>query len=228
MSKKILIVDDEQDICQIIKYNLEDHGYQVDVANSSEEALQLELSGYNLFLLDIMMEGKSGYELLKIIRNDFRLNTPVIFITAMASDDDIEEGFHLGASDYIRKPFSVREVMLRVKSVLERQVVTEDKNQIGPLPKIDNYTKMVYVGNQPVEFTRTEYDIFKLLYHQPGKVYSREEILNLIWPDKNGILGRTVDVNITRIRKKMGKFGNCIRTRSGYGYYFDYKKVTIA
>ena len=215
-----------KDICQIVKYNLEDHGFRVDMANSAEEALQLNLSEYALFLLDVMMEGKTGYELLEIIRNDYQLKTPVVFITAMGSDDDLEKGYHLGASDYIRKPFSVREVTLRVKSLLERR--TTDKNPIGSLPKVDNYAKMVSIGNHMVEFTRTEYDIFKLLFQQPGKVYSREEIVNLIWPDQRNILDRTVDVNITRIRKKMGKFGKCIGTRSGYGYYFDYKKAAIA
>jgi two-component system, OmpR family, alkaline phosphatase synthesis response regulator PhoP len=228
MSYRILIVDDEPDICHILKFNLEEYGFNVDMASSAEEALKLDLSEYAVFLLDIMMEGISGHDLLKILRNDYKLKTPVVFITAMGSDDDLEQGYMLGADDYIRKPFSVREVVLRVRALLQRSENNIDKPAISKFPKIDNNRKRVIFGNTPVEFTPTEYDIFKFLCQQPGKVYSREEILNHIWPNQQNILGRTVDVNITRIRKKMGKHGNCIRTRSGYGYFFDYTKVVIA
>jgi two-component system alkaline phosphatase synthesis response regulator PhoP len=223
---RILIVDDEVDLCQILKYNLEDKGYLTDVVYSAEQALNLDLNAYNLLLLDVMMDGISGFELLTIIRNEKRMNIPVIFITAMSSESNLIEGFNLGADDYIKKPFSLKEVFLRVNAVLDRY-----KHHTSIIPhqdeiKLDSYRKQVYLKNGSIELTRTEYSILSLLYNQPGKVYSRKEILQRIWSDQQDILGRTVDVNITRIRKKMGQWGNCIVTRSGYGYYYDSSKIT--
>jgi DNA-binding response OmpR family regulator len=223
---RILIVDDEPDLCQILKFNLENKGYQIDVVHSAEQTLNRDLNSYNLLLLDVMMDGISGFELLAIIRKDKRINVPVIFITAMSSESDLIKGFNLGADDYIKKPFSLKEVFLRVNAVLERY-----KYPTSILPhqdkiKLDSYHKQVYLGSESIDLTITEYSILSLLYNQPGKVYSRKEILKRIWNDQQNIMGRTVDVNITRLRKKMGQWGQCIVTRSGYGYYYDSSRIT--
>lgn len=224
--KKILIVDDEADLREILKFNLECNGFITDVAESAEEALEMSLESYDLFILDVMMDGMSGFDLLKMMRLNMDITVPVIFITALGSEANVLEGFKIGADDYVRKPFSVKEVVARVKAILERSFVNklsliESSKGIN----FDSMKKRVFVNNSPIDFTRTEYDIFELLYTNPGKVHSREEILKLIWADEQYVLGRTVDVNITRIRKKLGDWGQCIVTRSGYGYYFDDKKI---
>ncbi|MFA6400966.1 MAG: response regulator transcription factor [Salinivirgaceae bacterium] len=222
---KILVVDDEPDLCQILKFNLEDKGYEIDVAYSAEQALNLNLDVYNLLLLDVMMNGISGFELLTIIRNEKKMNVPVIFITAMGSENNVIEGFNLGADDYIKKPFSLKEVFLRVNAVLERYKYSTSIIPHQDKIKLDAYHKQVYFGKHFIDLTRTEYSILSLLYNQPGKAYSRTDILQRIWSNQQNILGRTVDVNITRIRKKMGQWGDCIVTRSGYGYYYDSSKI---
>ncbi|PKP11063.1 MAG: DNA-binding response regulator [Bacteroidetes bacterium HGW-Bacteroidetes-4] len=219
---RILVVDDEPDLCQILQFNLEANGYQVDVVNSAEEALQLNLLKYNLILLDVMMEKISGFEMLSIIRNEKKLKMPVIFVTAMSSESHLLKGFTIGADDYVRKPFSINEVLVRVKAVLDRyqmQVQTTVNNSSGF--QIDAQQKKVFIGKTAIDLTRTEYDILTTLYQQPGKVYSRDDLINSIWSDQPYISDRAVDVNITRIRKKLGAWGKCIVTRSGYGYYFD-------
>jgi DNA-binding response OmpR family regulator len=221
--KRILIVDDEYDLCHILKHNLQSNGFIADVTYSAEDALKKELSDYDLFLLDVMMEGVSGFELLKIIRNEKKLDTPVVFITAMTSEEHLLEGFSHGADDYIKKPFSVSEVVVRVHAVLKRAGLKKEEAEYGL--NLDNNRKRVFLDKEPVDLTKTEYDILDLLLKQPGKVYSRDEILNKIWTDQHYVLGRTVDVNITRIRKKLGTHGKCIVTRSGYGYYFDDRKI---
>lgn len=225
---KILVVDDEEDLCQILKYNLESAGYHIEVANSGEEALTLDLQKFDLFLLDVMMKNVSGFDLIRILRNEKNIKAPVVFITAMGAEEDLTKGFDCGADDYIIKPFSVKEVELRIKAVLSRYQfsLNEIKNTKGL--GLDSKRKRVFVDKEPVELTRTEYDIFTMLFSEPGKVYSRTEILNSIWTDQQYVLGRTVDVNITRIRKKLGMWGKCIVTRSGYGYYFDNRRVSPA
>lgn len=225
MNNRILIVDDEIDLCQILKFNLESAGYEADIANSGEEALSKDLSKYHLFVFDVMMDGISGFDLLKILRLDKNIKTPVVFITALTEEDKVLEGFSLGADDYIRKPFSPKEVVARINVVIERSYRTldDDKNNSGLI--IDNMKKRIILNSTPIDFTRTEYEIFCLLYEEPGKVYSRDEILKIVWTDQQYVLDRTVDVNITRIRKKLGDLGGCIVTRSGYGYYFDVKKI---
>lgn len=222
---RILVVDDEPDLCNILKYNLEDKGYNVDVSNSAEEALKRDLSSYHLILLDVMMENISGFEMLSILRNERNIKTPVIFITAMSTEQNMVQGFKIGADDYIKKPFSINEVLVRVHAVINRyknlNYMMENKNGLN----LDSSRKRIFIDKKPIDFTRTEYDIFTLLFTQPGKVYSRDEILRHIWSDQEYILGRTVDVNITRIRRKLGDWGKCIATRSGYGYYFDERKI---
>ncbi|HAM98398.1 MAG TPA: DNA-binding response regulator [Marinilabiliales bacterium] len=223
--KLILVVDDEPDLCQILKFNLEENGYLADIANSAEQALQLDLNKYNLILLDVMMEGISGFEMLSILRREKNIKTPVIFLTAMNSENNLLEGFRTGADDYIKKPFSIQEVLVRIKAVLERYTTNHFNNYQHQGIKLESSLKRVTLNNETIELTRTEYDIFTLLYNQAGKVYSREEITKRIWSDQQFIMARAVDVNITRIRKKFGQWGKCIVTRSGYGYYFDGRKA---
>jgi DNA-binding response OmpR family regulator len=219
---RILVVDDEPDLCQILQFNLEANGYQVDVANSAEEALSLNLIKYNLILLDVMMEKISGFEMLSILRNERKLKMPVIFVTAMSSESHLLKGFNMGADDYVRKPFSINEVLVRVKAVLDRyQTLEQTSGNASSGFQIDVLQKRVFIGKTAVDLTRTEYDILTMLYQQPGKVYSREALVSSIWSDQPYISDRAVDVNITRIRKKLGAWGKCIVTRSGYGYYFD-------
>lgn len=227
LDNKILVVDDEEDLCQILKYNLELAGFNVDIANSAENALKQDLKSYALILLDVMMQQISGFDMLDMIRNKLHIKTPVIFITAMTLEKDLLNGFELGADDYIKKPFSVNEVVVRSKTVIDRYKLNNLMEKYSQGLNLDEQTKRLYLNNEPIELTRTEYDIFSLLFNKPGKVYSRQEILNVIWSDQKYVMGRTVDVNITRIRKKLGKWGKCIVTRSGYGYYYDEQKVLV-
>jgi DNA-binding response OmpR family regulator len=226
MSAKILIIDDEQDLCEIIKYNLEDQGYSIDVANSGEQALEFDFNSYQLVLLDIMMEGISGFELMEIIRGERKSEVPVIFISAMNQEAFVLEGFSKGADDYIKKPFSVKELVARVNVVIARN---KEKNQTvsGDEILLDTNHKQLILDGDSIYLTKTEYEIFEMLYTQPGKVFSREEILKKVWTDQEFVMGRTVDVNITRIRKKLGQMGKCLATRSGYGYFFNNKKLAL-
>lgn len=214
---KILVVDDEQDLCNIIKFNLEDKGCLVDVSYSAEDALQKDLSSYSLILLDVMMKDISGFEMLSIMRNEIGVETPVIFITAMNSEEDVQDGFKIGAEDYIEKPFSIAKMLARVFAVLNRNKAVSKNNLIT----MDSSLKQIRIGNSIILLTRKEFEIFTFLYERPGKVFSRDEISDNIWPNQKNILGRTVDVNITRLRKKMNNLGKYILTRHGYGYYFN-------
>ena len=194
---KILVVDDEEDLCEILKFNLEVEGYDVDTANSAEEALQMNLTDYNLLLLDVMMGEMNGFKMASLLRKNEKLkHIPIIFLTAKDTEDDKLMGFNIGADDYISKPFSIREVIARVKAVLRRIVDKED-------PAI------------------LQFEILSLLLSHPGQVFSREEILSKIWTDEVYVLDRTIDVNITRLRKKIGEYGKRIVTRLGYGYCFE-------
>ncbi len=216
----ILIVDDEPDICQILKYNFEKNGFIAHTASSAENAIKTNLKLYNIMLFDIMMDKMDGFELLKYVREKLNLNTPVLFLSALNQPVNIIKGFDYGADDFIKKPFIINEVIARVNAVLKRY-----NNQQNKLPEntiyIDNNFKQLHINNNVINLTPTEYDIFMLLYKHPGKVHARADILKQIWLNQPNVLGRTVDVNITRIRNKLGKFSNCIITRPGYGYYFD-------
>ncbi len=224
MKKRILVVDDECDLCEILRFNLESEGYDVDVAFSGEEALTYNLSKYSLLLLDVMMEDLSGFEVAKVLRNNKETESlPIIFLTALTSESDILEGFDLGADDYIKKPFSVKEVIARVKSVLNR--VDARSSNLKSILSYENLkiyldTKSVLVDNQEILFTKKEFGILSLLLGHPNQVYSRNEILSLVWTDEVCVLDRTVDVNIARVRKKIGRYGKNIVSRSGFGYSF--------
>lgn len=219
MSTRILVVDDEEDICEILKFNLSKEGYEVVTANSAEEALTLDIASFDLLLLDVMMGGMSGFELTGKLKTDPKTGgVPVIFITARDTEDDAVEGLDLGADDYISKPFSIREVISRVKAVL-RRTATKADSRAGIF--IDDEKKVVTVDGAAVALTRIEYEIFRLLFTNKGKVFPREDILSKVWPDDVIVTDRTVDVNITRLRKKIGEYGNRIVSRHGFGYLYE-------
>lgn len=219
MNARILVVDDEEDICAILKFNLSKEGYEVVTANSAEEALTLDIASFNLLLLDVMMGGMSGFELTHRLKADpATADVPVIFITARDTEDDAVEGLDLGADDYISKPFSIREVVSRVKAVLRRTAAIPDAST-GIF--IDDEKKVVTVDGAAVALTRIEYEIFRLLFTNKGKVFPREDILSKVWPDDVIVTDRTVDVNITRLRKKIGEYGNRIVSRHGFGYLYE-------
>ena len=222
---RILVVDDEEDLCEILKYNLEIEGYIVDTANSGEEALKLRLQDYDLLLLDVMMGEISGFRMVSIMKkNPETADIPVIFITAKDTENDTVTGFNLGADDYISKPFSLREVMARVKAVLRRTTtvqVKEDevlqyKGLVVDIPK-----KKVTIDGEETALTKKEFEIMLLLLQNQGRVFSREDILSKVWSNEVYVLDRTIDVNIPRLRKKLGKYGKQIVTRLGYGYCFE-------
>lgn len=224
---RILVVDDEQDLCEILKFNLETEGYQVETANSAEEALEQDIASYNLLLLDVMMGGMSGFQLAKQLKNsEVTAHIPIIFLTARDTENDTVTGFNLGADDYISKPFSIREVMVRVRAVLRR---TASRLEGAEEPAVISYQglllnldkKSVSVDGEDVPFTKTEFELLRLLLEERGRVFSRQELIDRVWPKDVLVLDRTVDVNITRMRKKIGKFAKCIVTRLGFGYYFD-------
>lgn len=225
--RRILVVDDEQDLCEILKFNLETEGYQVETANSAEEALEKDIASYNLLLLDVMMGGMSGFQLAKQLKNsEVTAHIPIIFLTARDTENDTVTGFNLGADDYISKPFSIREVMVRVRAVLRR---TASRLEGAEEPAVISYQglllnldkKSVSVDGEDVPFTKTEFELLRLLLEERGRVFSRQELIDRVWPKDVLVLDRTVDVNITRMRKKIGKFAKCIVTRLGFGYYFD-------
>ena len=226
-NKRILVVDDEQDLCEILSFNLETEGYQVDTANSAEEALQMDVPSYHLLLLDVMMGGMSGFQMAKHLKeNPVTANIPIIFLTARDTENDTVTGFNLGADDYISKPFSIREGMVRIRAVLRR---TAEQNGTAEEPTVIGYQglllnldkKTVSIDGENVPFTKTEFELLRLLLEEKGRVFSRQELIDRVWPKDVMVLDRTVDVNITRMRKKVGRFAKCIVTRLGFGYYFD-------
>lgn len=220
---KILVVDDEEDLCEILKFNLEAEGYEVDTANSAEEALQMHLADYNLLLLDVMMGEMNGFKMASLLRKNEKLkHIPIIFLTAKDTEDDKLMGFNIGADDYISKPFSIREVIARVKAVLRRSAEKETPEilQFEHL-YIAPVKKRAFIDQEELPLTKKEFEILSLLLSHPGQVFSREEILSKIWTDEVYVLDRTIDVNITRLRKKIGEYGKHIVTRLGYGYCFE-------
>lgn len=224
--KKILVVDDEEDICEILKFNLENSGFVVDTANSGGEALAMTQEEYSLFLLDVMMEDMSGFSLAAQLRKRPELQSiPIIFITARNGENDVLTGFNIGADDYICKPFRISEVIARVKAVLKRKVQPVTASLPGNTWSygellLDNDTKRAYISGNDISLTKNEFEVLSLLMNRPGKVFSREEILARVWSNDVNVLERSVDVNMTRLRKKLGVYTNNIVSRSGYGYCF--------
>ncbi len=222
---KILVVDDEEDLCEILQFNLESEGFAVDIANSAEEALKILNDKHELILLDIMMDGMSGFKMAEKVRKDLRLNTPIIFLTAKDTENDMLTGFSLGGDDYISKPFSIKEVTARVKAVLKRSSnidMPEKKKiiEIGELT-IDLNGKIVNLNDKVILLTKKEFEILSMMAKAPNRIFSREDILGRVWQEDGYVLERTVDVHITRLRKKLGEFGKHIANRSGYGYCLE-------
>ena len=227
--ERILIVDDEETLCEVLKLNLENEGYDVDVAFSAEQALGYNIKEYSLILLDIMMGEISGIKMAKILKNDVATaDIPIIFCTARDTEDDMIMGLNLGADDYIMKPYTIRNVVARVKSVLRRTAGHKSVNVQVEKPrtleveglKLDLEFKRCTVDGQEVKLARKEFELLTYLISHRGKICSREQILNRVWSDEVVVLDRTIDVNITRLRSKIGTYGSYIVTRSGYGYGF--------
>lgn len=222
MSKTILIVDDEPDLCEILSYNLRNAGYDTIVAHSGVEALKEDFSQIDLVLLDVMMPVMSGIEVARRlrIRQDAKA-VPIIFLTALDSERDILDGFDAGADDYMSKPFSVKELMARIKAVLSRSVKGHPSAVVTCNQMIVNHEdKSVVINGTFVELSRLEFNILWLLMTHRGHVFSREELMREAWPSGVVVSARTIDVNITRIRKKIEPYSSCLCTRHGYGYYF--------
>lgn len=223
-SKRILIVDDEEDLCEILQYNLGNAGYITEVAHSAEEAEKRNLADFDLILLDVMMGPMSGFRFADRLRNEMNINVPVVFMTAKDTENDILTGFSLGADDYIPKPFSVNELTARVKAVLKRSQKEKAKSQalikFGNV-ELDTSRKRLVINDEKVELTKKEFEILKLLLDNQTKVFSREDILRKVWGDEVIVSDRTVDVNITRLRTKLGVYGQNLKNKSGYGYYFE-------
>jgi len=222
---RILVVEDEEDLNEILQFNLESEGYLVDTAFSAEEALKKDLTRYDLMILDVMMGKISGFSLAQRIRKDMRLEVPIIFLTARDSENDLLTGFNIGADDYITKPFSVRALQARIKAVLKRikAIPSEEVStslNVGEIV-IDFESKRLIIGDKKIELTRKEYEIISLLAKSPGRIFSREEILRRIWESDVIVIDRTVDVNMTRLRRKMEEYGSYIRNKPGFGYYFE-------
>lgn len=223
MKQQILVIDDERDLCEILRFNLTAAGFEVHTAYSGEDALQHGITNYDLLLLDVMMPHMSGFELAKRLKQDpDTAAVPIIFLTALNDEEDTLHGFDLGADDYIAKPFSVREVVARVKAVLGRTSATPSSVQeLRHEGLVMDLAKMtVTVDGQPVLLTKTEFEILKVFLANQGQVFSRQELLDKVWPRDVVVTDRTVDVNITRMRKKIGRYSSCIVTRHGFGYLF--------
>lgn len=227
--ERILIVDDEETLCEVLKLNLENEGYDVDIALSAEEALTYNLQTYSLILLDIMMGDISGIKMAKMLKSDIATaDIPIIFCTARDTEDDMVMGLNIGADDYIMKPYTVRNVIARVKSVLRRTVSHKVGNVSAEKPNrlvveglcLDLEFKRCTVDGQEVKLARKEFELLAYLIQHRGKICSREQILNRVWSDEVVVLDRTIDVNITRLRSKIGAYGSYIVTRSGFGYGF--------
>lgn len=232
MRIKILVIDDEEALCEILKFNLEKEGYEVDCAYSAEEALEMDLSSYSLFMVDIMMDKLSGFDFAKRIRNNQKTeNIPVIFCSALTGEDDKVMGLNIGADDYVTKPFVIGEVLARVRAVLRRtksaqqyaynvsQSIYEPDITFREL-RVDRNEKACYLNGEPIQLTRTEFDLILFFLTHRNRIYSREEIISKVWGEDVVVTHRTIDTNITRLRKKLGEYGNNIVTRQGFGYGF--------
>lgn len=247
MRSKILVIDDEEALCEILKFNLEKEGYDVDMALSAEEALEMDLTKYDLFIVDIMMDKLSGFDFAKIVGDKPELEeTPIIFCSALVGEDDKVMGLNMGGDDYITKPFNIGEVLARVRAVLRRSAITSmsrQQNQAAPQNvaaattpaeesvsnlepdlvykslRLDRNSKECTIDNERIDLTKTEYDLLHFFLTHRGRVYSRAEIINNVW-SSTVVSDRTIDANLTRLRRKLGEYGSCIETRTGFGYAF--------
>ncbi len=238
MRTKILVIDDEESVCEILKFNLEKEGYEVDCAYSAEEALDMDLEDCSLFMVDIMMGGLSGFDFAKRLRNVTATEEkPILFCSALSDEDYVVKGLNIGADDYVTKPFVIDEVLARVRAILRRtgqqqqrsaadieaqQSIYESDVTFKGL-RIDRNDKEVYIDNELVSLTRTEFDILLFFLTHRNRIYSREELIKNVWGDDVVVTGRTIDTNITRLRKKLGDYDKYIVTRQGFGYGFKEK-----
>lgn len=234
MREKILLIDDEESVCEILKYNLEKEGYEVDAAYSAEEALELDLAQYDLLIVDIMMGDMSGFDLAKRVRNvSATETTPIIFCSALNEEDEKVMGLNIGADDYITKPFSIGEVLARVRAVLRRMAALKHAGAAGAKDdngyetdlifknlRINRNEKICYLDSRPLQLTRTEFEILEFFLSHRNRIYSRQEIIGSVWGEDVVVTDRTIDTNITRLRKKLGDYSNNIVTRQGFGYGF--------
>ena len=221
---KILVVDDEDSLCEILQFNLEAEGYEADTANSAEQALTMNPERYSLILLDVMMGEMSGFSMARQLKaNPKTAQIPIIFCTAKDTEDDTIAGFNLGADDYVTKPFSVREVLARVRSVLRRTYGTPENIESASYEGLfmDITSKRCTLDGEELKLTKKEFEILFLLLSHKGTIFSREEILSRVWSDEVIVLDRTIDVNITRLRRKISPYSEHIVTRQGYGYGFE-------
>jgi DNA-binding response OmpR family regulator len=223
--RRILIVDDEEDLCEILQYNLSNEGYYTEIAHSAEDAMRIQPGNFDLILLDVMMGPMSGFKFADKLRKEMKIDTPVIFLTAKDTENDLLTGFSLGADDYVSKPFSVNELTARVKAVLKRSYTDKVNNksiiQFNGID-LDTVRKRLIINDERVELTRKEYEILKTLLENQGKVFSREDLLMRIWGQDVIVTERTVDVNIARLRTKLGQYGSSLKNKTGYGYFFEF------
>lgn len=224
-NERILVVDDEETLCEALQFNLEAEGYKVDVAYSAEQALGMSLEKYSLILLDVMMGDISGFKFARLLKADpVTAGIPVIFCTARDTEDDMVAGLNIGADDYIAKPYTMRNLLARIRSVLRRACApsVQDDGSIVEYDglRIDLKSKRCFVDGKEVRMPKKEFEILLLLVSNRGRIFSREEILSKVWKNEVVVLDRTIDVNITRLRQKLGRYGTNIVTRSGYGYGF--------
>src|SRR5699024_1081862 len=224
MQYKILIVEDDPHISEILEINLSNENLEVICATSAEEAFTILNNSFHLILLDVMMGGLSGFKMAEKLRKENN-PIPIIFLTAKNTENDLLTGFSSGGDDYISKPFSIKEVIARVRAILKRNTTSshqkiEDRLVFENLI-IDNESKEVFIDEKEITLTKTEFEILTLLAQNLDKVYSRKEIIEKAWDGTIYITERTVDVHITRLRKKLGKYASMITSRSGYGYRFN-------
>lgn len=220
----VLLVDDEPDILDVLRFNFSASGYQVSTATSAEEALKMDLCRFSLIILDVMLGGMSGLRMAMLLKeNPLTADIPIIFLTAKNAREDIIDGLRIGVDDYVSKPFSVQELLLRAQAVLRRYRQRPAAQESAPSEglHLDLTAKTLSIGRNPVSLTRTEFNILRVLMEHPGRVFSREQLLDLAWPEGVVVTDRSVDVCITRLRKKIGPYARCIITRPGYGYSFN-------
>jgi len=225
MPGKILIVDDDHNICEILEYNLRNEGFDVEYAYSAEEAMKKLPDDFSVILLDVMMGGMSGYHMAERLRTKGN-QIPIIFLTAKDTENDMLTGFSVGGDDYISKPFSIKEVIARVKAVIRRHNQPAKKNKTSQKLVFDNFVidreaKELVINDKRITLTKTEFEVLVLLAENPERMFSRENIIDIVWKETPYITDRTVDVHITRLRKKMGEHASLIINRPGYGYRFS-------
>jgi len=222
--KRILVVDDEEDLCEILKYNLVNEGFHTEIAHSAEEAINRPLGNFDLILLDVMMGPMSGFKFAYKLRNEMKLAVSIIFLSAKNTENDILTGYSLGADDYIAKPFSINELIARIKALFKRNITANSETCLPVIYgniHIDNKKRRLIVNDEVEELTQKEYLILKLLLENPGKLFSRIDIIRKVWGENVIIKERTVDVNITKIRSKLGEYGSRLSNKTGFGYFFE-------